>query len=240
MSKLIDWVLGLMGSLILFFGLMGATLIYHPQTPLPDAYNPARPFAADDALTFLTRFKLARSIADPEGCTNTLRDLGAGFASQPDRIASPRCGINNNVRLTDIAGIRLRPVETQCHTAVKTALWIKHSVKPAAQNLLGASVERVNHYSSYSCRQIRSAAGSTGRMSEHATANAIDISGFELSNGSRISLKDHWNAGDARAAFLRAVRDGACDWFKAVLGPDYNALHADHFHFDNGMWMTCR
>ena len=48
--------------------------------------------------------------------------------------------------------------------------------------------------------------------------------------------------GDAspEAAFLRDVRDGACDWFDIVLGPDYNAAHADHFHFDRGGGRICR
>lgn len=45
---------------------------------------------------------------------------------------------------------------------------------------------------------------------------------------------------DAEAAFLRAVRDGACRYFDAVLGPDYNRAHADHFHFDRGRARICR
>lgn len=44
----------------------------------------------------------------------------------------------------------------------------------------------------------------------------------------------------AAAAFLREVRDGACGIFHAVLGPDYNALHRSHFHFDIGRYRQCR
>ncbi len=44
----------------------------------------------------------------------------------------------------------------------------------------------------------------------------------------------------AAAAFLREVRDGACGIFHAVLGPDYNALHRSHFHFDMGRYRQCR
>ena len=43
-----------------------------------------------------------------------------------------------------------------------------------------------------------------------------------------------------KAAFLRQVRDGACSSFAAVLGPDYNAAHHDHFHFDRGPYRVCR
>jgi hypothetical protein len=77
-------------------------------------------------------------------------------------------------------------------------------------------------------------------MSEHATANALDISGFVLADGRRITLRAGWNAGGAEARFLRAARDGLCDFFRVVLGPDHNALHADHFHVDQGLFLSCR
>ena len=47
-------------------------------------------------------------------------------------------------------------------------------------------------------------------------------------------------AAGAEAAFLREVRDGACRWFRAVLGPEHNAEHRDHFHLDRGLWNACR
>ncbi len=50
-------------------------------------------------------------------------------------------------------------------------------------------------------------------------------------------LKD-WGRGE-RGEFLRAVRDGACRFFGGVLSPDYNAAHANHFHFDMGWWKIC-
>ena len=45
---------------------------------------------------------------------------------------------------------------------------------------------------------------------------------------------------DPRAEFLQAVRDGACHGFSAVLGPDYNAAHRNHFHLDRGRYRVCR
>jgi hypothetical protein len=83
---------------------------------------------------------------------------------------------------------------------------------------------------------------SEGRWSEHATGNAIDIAGFVLEDGRRISVLGDWDGEDAEARFLRAVRDGACKSFATVLSPDYNAAHADHFHLDqDGRWSgVCR
>jgi hypothetical protein len=104
-------------------------------------------------------------------------------------------------------------------------------------------------------------------MSEHAAANAIDIVGFRTKDGQIISVGKHWKkdggtrqaAGastqlasassapvsaappdEPKAKFLREIRDGACGIFHAVLGPDYNALHRTHFHFDMGRYRQCR
>ena len=41
-----------------------------------------------------------------------------------------------------------------------------------------------------------------------------------------------WEGGASERSFLREVRDGACPLFATVLSPEYNAAHADHFHFD--------
>ncbi|MBF3247311.1 extensin, partial [Pseudomonas aeruginosa] len=49
-----------------------------------------------------------------------------------------------------------------------------------------------------------------------------------------------WAGESADGRFLRRVRDGACASFNAVLGPDYNAAHRDHFHLDMGLWKVCR
>ena len=89
---------------------------------------------------------------------------------------------------------------------------------------------RVDSFGSYACRPIRG--GREGRWSEHARGNAIDIAGFRLSGGRRISVAGDWKGDDTEAAFLRDVRDGACRMFATVLSPDYNAAHRDHLHLD--------
>ena len=61
-----------------------------------------------------------------------------------------------------------------------------------------------------------------------------------LDDGRRIRVRSDWSGGGVEAAFLRDLRDGACEWFDVVLGPDYNAAHRDHFHFDRGRGRVCR
>ena len=81
-------------------------------------------------------------------------------------------------------------------------------------------------------------------MNQHSTANAIDISAFIMADGTRIALINDWDDADVRREFLHEVRDGSCDLFSTVLSPDYNAAHADHFHFDMAKrtagWTVCR
>ena len=101
---------------------------------------------------------------------------------------------------------------------------------------LGSPLARIETYGSFSCRNI---AGS-GRLSEHAHGNAVDISGFRLEDGRLIDVKTFWGKGGKEAKFLKKVHSGACDLFSVTLGPDYNAAHRDHFHMDMGPGSTCR
>ena len=67
---------------------------------------------------------------------------------------------------------------------------------------------RLEHLGTANCRRI---AGNQLRWSEHAGGNAIDIVGFVLADGRRISVHADWQgAGDA-ATFLRTVRDRVDD-----------------------------
>jgi hypothetical protein len=207
---------------------------------LPSHLNPTKPFNTENPLGFLTQYKLNRALADPAQCLQILRDLNLGFSPLPDKEETPTCHIKSRVSLRTVAGANISPVETRCDTAVRFALWGKHVVQPAAQEHLGTQVSSMTHYSSYACRPMRTSRSGTTRMSEHATGNAIDVAAFKLTDGRRITLKDNWMGDPAPTAFLRHVRDGACEWFNTVLSPDYNALHADHFHFDQGRWNTCR
>ena len=129
---------------------------------------------------------------------------------------------------------------TSCPVAVALTLWQRDALAPAAREIFGREVAGIEHLGAYSCRRMYGR--SEGQWSEHATANAIDIAGFLLTDGTRISVLDDWKGNAARARFLRRVRDAACDDFATVLSPDYNSAHADHLHFDmTGRWRgVCR
>ncbi len=117
----------------------------------------------------------------------------------------------------------------QCEVSNAFAAWARYGVDRAAQQLLGSPIARIETYGSYSCRNV----AGTARRSAHATAGAIDISGFVLTDGRRISVAEDWSGGtSAEREFLRVVQRSACRRFDTVLGPDYNQAHRDHFHLE--------
>jgi hypothetical protein len=129
-------------------------------------------------------------------------------------------------------------VRITCPLAAALLMWERHVVVPAAEEHLGSPVVRIRHFGTYACRNVNHA--ESGPRSQHATANAIDIQGFDLADGRRITLSANWGKDSAEARFLEAVHNGGCGIFSGALGPGYNALHADHFHFDMGRWGVCR
>ena len=148
------------------------------------------------------------------------------------------CGYEDGVTLRRAEVGYGGAVTLRCPALAALVMWQRHVVEPAAREHLGAGVTAIRQFGTYSCRNINHRA--TGRRSQHATANAIDIAGFTLEGGSTVSVLNDWNDTGAKGRFLRAVRDGACPLFGAVLSPDYNALHRDHFHVDMGLYAVCR
>lgn len=141
--------------------------------------------------------------------------------------------------------IAFRPsgLVTSCSVAAGMHLLETRIVQQAALRHLGSRVTVIDHAGSYSCRRLYGRA--EGAYSEHATADAIDILGFRLADGTRVSVLDDWKRDGPKSAFLHEVRDGACRLFSTVLSPDYNAAHADHLHLDQAMrgnsgWTVCR
>ena len=217
----------------------GYQAVVHPDTPLPPEWNPTQPLRIRDPVTMITGWKLNRAVASEDTCLATLDGFAALQPMAPLE-DTDQCFIRDRVDLRAVGQARLSPVETRCAIALRLAMWEQHSVQPAAAEFLGSSVSRIDHIGSYNCRAMRTASGPTTRMSTHATADAIDIAGFGLADGTRIRLLADWDGAGPEAAFLRAVRDGACDWFNLTLSPDYNRQHADHYHLQSRGWVLCR
>ena len=130
---------------------------------------------------------------------------------------------NGRVTLSPVAYLR-------CPMIPQVNRWVVNTIGPAAQRIYGVPLVELKVAGSYACRPINHTSGEY--LSEHGHANALDISGFVLADGRRITVKGGWSGDYRERAFLRAVHDGACHEFTTVLGPEYNSLHRDHFHVD--------
>jgi hypothetical protein len=172
-------------------------------------------------------------------CQADLTREGVRFKSLPDRTFGNGCSANGAVQLLDIGTPVANLGAMTCPLARQFARWARESMQPAARAQLGSRVVKVESFGTYSCRPVNSRAGA--RLSEHGRANAVDIGAFVLADGRRITVLAGWSGGDEDVRrFLRAIHGGACRRFGIVLGPDADAFHRDHLHFDMGQGPYCR
>lgn len=203
---------------------------------LPESRAPNRPRVSTPAA------QSAMSRPEDQRCLANLASTGARYAPLPDKYYAPGCQALGSVRLDRLAGdaggftlANLGPVS--CPLAGAFAGWARFGVDRAARQMLGSPLARIETMGSYSCRNV----AGTSRLSAHSRAEAIDVGAFVLADGRRISVRDGWNgASEQERAFLRTVHTSACKRFGTVLGPAYNAPHADHLHVELGNGSFCR
>lgn len=147
------------------------------------------------------------------------------------------CGEGSPLLVTGVmASGRMVPLSSPAtlNCAMATALpdWIA-----AVDNYLWARentrIARILSGTSFMCRGRNRVVGAD--TSEHGFANALDVTGFELEDGRSVTLPGDWtDAQSPGGRLLRFAHDSACARFTTTLGPEANALHADHLHVDMG------
>ncbi|HEX5778460.1 MAG TPA: extensin family protein [Xanthobacteraceae bacterium] len=186
---------------------------------------------------FTTKFHLSRLKDDPARCMAALDRADVNYVRVPPLEREEGCGYADAVRLQNSSVNYGGGVSLRCPAMLALLLWERHVLLPAAQRHFDQKPASIHHLGTYACRPI---AGRSGRrLSQHAFANAIDIASVTL-GGETVSVLHDWDDAGVKGQFLRELRAGACGIFSAVLSPDYNAAHANHFHFDLGRWSVCR
>ena len=195
--------------------------------------------APDISATSLQAANLERFISQAGACRIALTQAHIQIEPVADLREGASCGYTQAVALTQSLHPYSGPVTTSCAVAAGLVLWERDVVAPAAARHFGQGVARIELAGpAYACRSI--AGRADGRMSEHASANAIDIGGFTLADGRVLTVKQGWRGRPQEQAFWRDVRDGGCDLFQVALSPDYNHAHHDHLHLDMGRYKLCR
>lgn len=206
---------------------------------LPPERSPFADLDIERPIGWATSMQLARVRADPALCAATLQASAIETSAIEDTVAGARqqCGYRGAVAIERSIFPYSAAMRVSCPLAAALYVWEREVVAEAAA-MLESPVARIEMIGAYACRNIYGRA--EGRLSEHATANAVDISGFRLENGRVVSVLGGWEAKGADTAFLKAVRDGGCGLFQGVLSPDYNTAHRDHLHLDMGPYRLCR
>ncbi|MGL3823588.1 extensin family protein [Sphingopyxis sp. R3-92] len=176
--------------------------------------------------------------AESRQCAVDLKQAGVRFTPLANEDHGGGCSSIDSVKLLDIGTPTTNLGAMTCPLARNFAAWAQYAVKPAARKFFGTEVVKIETFGTYSCRNIYG--GRSGRLSQHASSNAIDISGFVLADGRRIMLDGGWKGDKPSQDFLRALHTSACRRFGTVLGPDYNAAHYNHFHMDMSGNGYCR
>lgn len=184
--------------------------------------------------------RLATLRNDRQLCKRVLKGDHIQATPVPPRPYANGCGWANAFRVNKVGGAAIGIKQLSCETTAALNLWVLETVQSAAQDYFNSRVVSVQNYGTYDCRNIIGNPMWKGVRSQHATANAIDISGFRLANGTSISLIKHWNDKGPKGRFLRHIHRKSCRFFRVSLGPNFNPSHRDHFHFDRGPLWTCK
>lgn len=181
-----------------------------------------------------------------QACLAELKTLGAEFKTL-DAIKGEEngCGIASPIELSSIGqGIKLDPPgPMRCETALALSRWAKDMLVPAAKlSMPERKITALANASTYVCRNRNSA--ETGKISEHAKGNAVDVSSIAFDKGEPLIMKPRDEDGTVEGAFQRTITTAACLFFKTVLSPGSDATHQDHLHLDvlerKGDYLYCR
>ena len=205
---------------------------------LPSYYNPLAPLELSDPPNWLTQFKLKR--LTPARCQMLLQQANEQklITSQPVADSAGECPLTDVVRVRDFGVVKLSSsFLASCPLALRSALYVGQQAAPLTERLMMSQLTRIEHLGSYACRNIYHRPDA--RRSEHASAQALDISGFILADGRHVTILRGWKQEES-AMWRRALLSASCQYYGNGLGPDYNAAHANHFHLGIRGFGLCR
>jgi hypothetical protein len=224
------WLIGAFSIMAIF----GFTAIqYDPSRHLISAI--LRSQSVSIALSRVQQFLI---LANNAACLKELVELDAVYVAQSGFAEGNQCIVEHAVRLTSASGMAIKnsPVLT-CRMASELVKFTEGTLQPVADQMFGARIKAMSHLATYNCRSMRQY---PGIVSQHGFANAIDVAGFTLEDGTEINVADDWDGGSVKAEFLKEIADAGCEGFHVAVSPDSDANHWNHLHWDMGPYWSCR
>lgn len=159
--------------------------------PLPER-NPQRAPQTDPGAGATVPWGESKVAEARAECNELLADVDIEYEMLPP-IKRGICGTPAPILVKSIGNPKVTispPATINCKLAVALNDWMKDKVQPQAIETFGRKVIRLRNAASYACRNRNS--NPNGRLSEHAKANALDISEFILEGSVRITVLDSW------------------------------------------------
>lgn len=173
-------------------------------------------------------------LVSPEAEAQCAGVLASGVLAGERRPAfaeSPDCGIDAPVQLDAVIlkdGRRVAlapPALLNCAMAGALADWLREEGAGLLEER-GGAIKLLTVGGGYQCR--RRNGSDTGKISEHARGDALDLMGVQWVRGDAMAFTDP--AMDL--ALATNLRASLCDRFSTVLGPASDGFHENHIHID--------
>ena len=156
-----------------------------PSTAQQPAAKPALP--GDQPTVAWSDAQVAAAKLD---CAKVLSGVTLDYEALPP-LKEGLCGAPAPILVKSIGGVAIEPPATMtCALASGVASWISKTLQPHAKAILGTQVVKLHNATSYSCRNRYG--GETTPLSEHALANALDISEFVFESGEKVTVLADW------------------------------------------------
>jgi hypothetical protein len=215
-----------------------------PAPPKPSLPEPARENFVPEIVLHVPqppapRIEITATLPSyGDDCRDQLARLGADFSVSEDIRGTGVCHVTKPVQLRSVmtSSGRVKLPGTpllNCAFAQQFVVWLSDVAAPLIAGAGGAKLSSLSTGTSYQCRTRNG--DLSGKMSEHAFGNAVDIAGITLTDQRRIEITAVSDPLDRDHRLLAALRASACGYFSTVLGPGSDAAHASHFHFDLGV-----
>jgi hypothetical protein len=222
---------------------IGATVLLSVASLVAIQFNEPRRLAiavlsSDSVSLAMSRVQQFLIPANNAACLNELSGLDVEYRTQSDFEEGGLCIVKHSVRLSHANGMDIAnaPLLT-CRMAYELSSFAEGTLQPTAIQTFGSPIKTMSHIGTYNCRSMRQYPGVT---SQHGFANAIDVTGFTLVDGTDINIARDWNGKSAKGEFLRIVAEGGCNGFRVSVSPDSGANHWNHFHWDMGPYWSCK
>lgn len=155
--------------------------------------------------------------------------------SLPAIAGTGQCGIAAPVLLKAVvlsSGAKVTivpPATLRASLAATVAEWVRDDLEPALV-ADGDKLTSIEGTGGYECRDRNRLA--SGKLSEHAIGNALDMRELVTAKGLHISVIPDTSDDPGIQTFRAAMKKSACTRFMTVLGPGADIFHAAHLHVD--------